>query len=419
MRNTWTRGSADPLVPRSADQPWQSGPFRLATKVSAPFSGSGTRIPQMRSPPENAPQRRTSLQDVARLAGVSAAAVSYVVTGRTSEVSARTSEKIELAIKELRYKRQRRGLSLKLNREFAIGLVVVDPNPSFLADPFTTQVATGLSKALMEPGFGLTVSGCSTHEDLARLMERPIGVDAYVIIASGSASDRERLYRLMGDVDLPLVVVQEDAPSGVRDACSVLQDDFGGAQILTRHLIERGTRHLLFAAPSCPWPAIERRERGIRAMLGDQGAFAKVECEEEDFDATASAIERYLESHPLPDAIMGANDQIAIAALRVLERRGTSVPEQVQVTGYNDFPFRNFIRPLLTTIRSAADEIGRSCAEAVLTRLDRGNFHERTIEHGVTLDIGGTTTPIIDPPVRASTPASKARRRPLAAKLPD
>ena len=125
---------------------------------------------------------------------------------------------------------------------------------------------------------------------------------------------------------------------------------------------------------------------------------------------------------------MGANDQIAIAALRVLEERGLVVPRDVQVTGYNDFPFRNFIRPLLTTVRSSAIEIGRSSAQAVLARLDKGTFLERTVEHGVTLDIGTTTSlargfpPAVSaqpaepirPPAAARTVGKPPKRRPRA-----
>ena len=350
--------------------------------------------------------RRTSLRDVAKLAGVSAAAVSYVVTGRTGEVGSQTLEKIELAIKELNYKPQRRGLSLKFNKEFAIGFVVVDPNPNFLADPFTTQIATGLSNALMEPGFGLTVIGCNGVDALDRLIRRPIGVDAFMVVASGPTEIREQLYCLLGSVDLPLVVVQEEAPASVTDACGILQDDFEGAQLLANHLVACGATRVLFVAPSCAWPAIERRERGIRSVLLDRASVVTVRCEEQDFEATFAAIDRYLGATPIPDAIVGANDQIAIAALRVLEQRGIVVPTTIQVTGYNDFPFRNFIRPLLTTVRSAANEIGRSCAQAILQRLSNEAFQHRVIKHGVTLDIGGTTLQL---------PAKSARRMPRSA----
>ena len=338
-----------------------------------------------------APSRRTSLQDVARSAGVSAAAVSYVVNGRTSEVSATTLERIELAIKTLKYKPQRRGLSLKLNREFAIGLIIVDPSPSFLADPFTTEVAAGLSNALTEPGYGLTVAGCRSLHDLQRFIRRPIGVDAFVVIASGHKDVRELCYRTVSDVDMPLVIVQEEVPSSVQDACGVFQDDFGGAQSLTRNLLARGARRFLFVAPSCTWPAIERREDGMRSVIPKTCSWTRITCEEQDFEATMAVVDRYLDREPHPDVIMAANDQIAIAAIRVLDRRGIGVPHEVQVTGYNDFPFRNFIQPLITTVKSAAKRIGESCAEAVLSRLDSGAFHKRDIMHPVTLDFGTTT----------------------------
>ena len=221
-----------------------------------------------------------------------------------------------------------------------------------------------------------------------------------MVLASGPAEVRERCYRLVGDLDIPLVILQEAAPTSVLDACAVIQDDVGGARDLTRHLLACGARRFLFVAPSCVWPAIQRRENGIRSMLPQDGSFVRIECEERDFHATMAAVDRFLSRHALPDVIMGGNDQIATAALRVLEQRGHLVPRDVQVTGYNDFPFRNFIRPLLTTVKSAANPIGQSCAQAVLSRLDAGSFQERLIDHRVTLELGTTT---------ATAPAPVAR----------
>ncbi len=334
---------------------------------------------------------RSSLQDVAKLAGVSAAAVSYVVNGRTGEVGAKTRSMIESAIKTLRYQPQRRGLSLKLNREFAIGLVIVDPNPNFLSDPFTTEVATGLSNALIEPGYGLTVRGCSSMEDFSRFLHRPIGVDAFVIITSGPKTTRDASYQLLSELHLPVIVVQDEPSYHLDDACAIYQDDVGGAQMLARHVIGQGAKRILFVAPSRNWPAIERRERGIRSVLAEACTFSKVTCDERDFAATAKAINQALDGVPLPDVIMGANDQIAIAALRVLDRRNIRVPDVVQVTGYNDFTFRNYVSPLLTTVKSNADEIGHCSATAILSRLDTGVFEKTAIQLPVALDIGETT----------------------------
>ncbi|KXV05837.1 hypothetical protein CR51_12395 [Caballeronia megalochromosomata] len=340
------------------------------------------------------PSARASLRDVAKVAGVSAAAVSYVVTGRTSEVGAETLARIEAAIKALKYQPQRRGLSLRFNREFAIGLIIVDTDPSFLADPFTTQIASGLSNALVDPGYGLTVTGCRTVGDLEKLLRRPIGVDAFVVICSGPKEVRERAYQMLSDVNLPTVIVQDHVPENINDACSITQDDFGGGSMLTRHLIDRGARNLLFVSPARKWPAIERRQAGIEAALTEHALLSRVECNEEDFEDAMTAIERALDKAPLPDAIMGANDQIAIAALRVTKRRGIRVPQQVQVTGYNDFSFRNYATPLLTTVSSSASEIGGKCAEVILTRLEVGAFSEPSIQLPVTFRMGESTSSV-------------------------
>ncbi len=340
-----------------------------------------------------APFRRPSLQDVAKLAGVSAAAVSYVVNGRTGEVGANTLERIQAAIKTLRYQPQRRGLSLRFNREFAIGLVIVDPNPNFLSDPFTNQIATGLSNTLIEPGYGLTVTGCSSIEKLKRLLLRPIGVDAFVVVASGPAQARVEAYQTLSDANLPVVIVQDTAPTGIADGCALMQDDHGGARSLTRHLLNCGARRFLFVAPSTDWPAVERREAGILSALPKKCSFSRIGCDEHDFGATAAAVGQALDRTPLPDAIMGANDQIGIAALRALDRRKVAVPMEVQVTGYNDFAFRSYMTPLLTTITSNALELGRRCATAILKRLDSGSFEEREVTLPVKLSVGGTTVP--------------------------
>ena len=333
---------------------------------------------------------RPSLQDVAKLAGVSAAAVSYVVNGRTNEVGPKTLQKIKEAIKTLKYQPQRRGLSLRFNREFAIGLIIVDPNPNFLSDPFTTEIATGLSNALVSPGYGLTVTGCASVQDLAKLLKRPIGVDAFVVHASGDVAAREHIYGLLSDINLPVVVIQDDQPLSTADSFSIRQDDFNGATMLAQHLLKNGAKRYLFVAPACNWPAIERREAGIRSVLSPDCDFLKVLCDEHDFVATAAAVDHALDHYP-PDAIMGANDQIAIAALSILQRRGFHVPHDIQVTGYNDFAFRNYVTPLLTTIKSRASDIGRDCATAILARLEVGAFATKTAVLSVALDLGGTT----------------------------
>jgi len=71
----------------------------------------------------------------------------------------------------------------------------------------------------------------------------------------------------------------------------------------------------------------------------------------EDFDSTQAAVAAYLDHHPLPGAIVGANDRLAIAAMSLLESRGIAVPGEVRVTGFNGFESRRYARPLITTVK--------------------------------------------------------------------
>ncbi len=188
-------------------------------------------------------------------------------------------------------------------------------------------------------------------------------------------------------------MVQEEAPAAIDDACGVLQDDFSGASELARHLTDRGARRIVWLAPQRGWPAIERRVTAIRSGLPKGATLSEATCDELDFQGTVAAVDRILGSGPPPDAIMGANDQIAIAALHALRRRKLRVPRDVQVTGYNNFAFRNFATPLLTTVTSCATDIGYRAAQAMLARLDSGAFRERRIELPVQLTFGETTHP--------------------------
>src|SRR3712207_4832973 len=91
--------------------------------------------------------RPPTLRDVAARANVSVMSVSNVINGQTARVREETRQRILSAIEELGYRPQRRGRSLRMQREFAIGFTIVHPDRRFLDDPYITEVAAGMSNA--------------------------------------------------------------------------------------------------------------------------------------------------------------------------------------------------------------------------------------------------------------------------------
>jgi LacI family transcriptional regulator len=103
------------------------------------------------------------------------------------------------------------------------------------------------------------------------------------------------------------------------------------------------------------------------------------------------ALDGHAQRNEIPDAVMGANDQIGIAAMKWLRRKDLRVPDDVLVTGYNAFEFWNYSDPVLTTVHSPAYEMGARGGEAILERLKSGKFDRRDEVLPVSLQVGGST----------------------------
>ena len=156
-------------------------------------------------------------------------------------------------------------------------------------------------------------------------------------------------------------------------------------------MLEHGAKSFLFVCPNRPWPATERREAGMRTVLDKQYPLTRIECKEQNHGATLGAIGQALDQGLHPDAIMGGNDRIAIAALKALARRKIGVRKQIKVMGFNNFEFRNYADPALATVTSAANRIGQAVADTLLARFDAGRFRRKQIALPVSLVLGETT----------------------------
>ena len=104
--------------------------------------------------------------------------------------------------------------------------------------------------------------------------------------------------------------------------------------------------------------------------------------------ATLSA---YLTTHAKPDAVACANDQMGIAAMQALESHRLKIPDDVMVTGFNGFEYRRYAKPLLTSIKSSARQLGIAAAEILIERVENGAFKTNEILLPTSLLLGDST----------------------------
>ena len=116
-----------------------------------------------------------------------------------------------------------------------------------------------------------------------------------------------------------------------------------------------------------------------------------IESASESFADVQSAVARYLAANPPPEAVIGANDPVATAAMLYFMDHGARVPEDVRIVGFNGFEAHRYSRPRLTTVVSAAYALGERAGEAMLARLKEGAFASRDEVLPVQFDPGATT----------------------------
>jgi LacI family transcriptional regulator len=322
-------------------------------------------------------EKKITHREVAARAGVTAMTVSNVLNGRGA-VGDETRARVLQAAESLHYRPHAVARRLRTRRFHALGMLVLDDAPDYLSDPFTTQIVAGLGNFATENGNSLVLQGVrhATMEQAPLLAQ--LETDGVCALLSGDAAERAALVERLRTLRVPLVLFQE--PAGPGDMCAIRQDDRGGAAELAALVARKGARRIMMLLPRVEWPAMVAREAGAREAAAAHGAaLLAVRCADEGFDATQAALRDAIAAHGLPDAILGGNDRMAIAALKLLERDGIRVPQQVLVTGFNGFDVARYSSPALTTMRSPAYEMGWRGGEALLARLAAGRFAEKEI----------------------------------------
>lgn len=168
--------------------------------------------------------------------------------------------------------------------------------------------------------------------------------------------------------ELPTASIGEPLPKALH--LEVRQD---GQGLLVDHLIQvHGCRRIGFIAGPASNPDANARKAEYRASLERNGLeYRESLVEAADFMSSRvpEALSRLLERHPDLDALVAANDPMAIAACRELARRGIGVPRQIKVVGYDDIDEAHHQAPALTTVRAPIFHIGAHAVECSLEQL--------------------------------------------------
>jgi LacI family transcriptional regulator len=335
-----------------------------------------------------------TLREVALRAEVSVTTVSNVVNKKFELMAPDTRSRVEAAIRELKYRVNATGRSLRSSANMGIAFIVLDECDSFLRDPFSAEIVSGLTNSLAEKYLKLSIQRIDPNKLEDSPLFSTLDAAGLCINLQGSRSQRRKALNRISTLSLPIALIEDDPAHGISDLCNIRQDDYGGGNMLARHLRKRGAKSILFVRQKVSWSSIDGRDAGISAVFGAERGLTMQRLEVDHMQPLAQIerdLPRYIDEHGTPDAIMGANDQIAAACIKVLLQRGLNVPKDIAVTGFNGFEVFDLLPYRITTIRSAAYELGFRAGQELAERLRFGAFRSSEIALSVSLRLGETT----------------------------
>lgn len=324
--------------------------------------------------PENI-RRVPTLRDVAVEAGVSVMTVSNVINGKFSSMSESTRERIERAVARLGYRPRVAARGLRLSRNFSVGMIIADESDHFLADPFTSHLVAGLSNALSEIGVGTMVHRIDPVDYRKSFMMQSLSTDAVCVLTAGPKPVRRQILRDLLPLRVPTIVFQENQPVEGFPATRIVMDDRSGAERIGALVAKGGVRRALILTKSNTRPALEERERGFVAGLRtgkERVQVSVLKCGQGTLPEIDRQIIPCLDGRRPADVVLACNDQMALAAIQVLARKGIRVPEDMKVAGFNGFEFAQLAAPRLTTFRAPAYEMGEMAAKLLMDHLEKG-----------------------------------------------
>jgi DNA-binding LacI/PurR family transcriptional regulator len=306
--------------------------------------------------------RRTTVADVARLAGVSAMTVSNVLNAphRVSEPTVRT---VRAAIDELGYIPNHAARALSSGRSQVIGLPVYfedEENPGL--GGFLHGLLGGLVKAAALSGYGVHVTTPTDGSTEIALYEKLIAarqVDAIVVLETMPHDERIEFLSLRR---FPFVAFGRTGPT--HRQCWVDVDNETSMAGIAQHLRSTGRKRAVYLATDSALPWVHQRQDGFVREFPSTvvRSFGSLE-------AVAAYVEESGSETGTPDVFVADNDAFAVVAMRSLQRRGIAVGEDVAVTGFNDFPFASMLDTPLTTARIPLRDIATCLFDRALREM--------------------------------------------------
>jgi LacI family transcriptional regulator len=313
-------------------------------------------------------EKRLTIRDVAKAAGVSTQTISRVINERP-DVADETRAHVQKIISELGYAPNVIARSLSRGRSNTLGVI------GYGLEYFgSTSVLRGIERKANELGYSLLLSLIDRVEParVEQIIHELLShqVEGLIWAVPGNITTSDWLNGKFSQVQIPLV--QLNRSKSENELIAAMDNRLGG-RLAAQHLLDQGYQRVgIITGPPHWWEAVER-EAGWREVLTENG-FDNLEALKVNGDWNATSgdvgLQTLMTQTPGIDAIFVCNDQMALGALQAARRLGLQVPEDLGIVGFDDIPESAYFYPPLTTVRQNTRKLGALAVERIKALID-------------------------------------------------
>lgn len=332
--------------------------------------------------------RPATLTQVARLAGVSLTTASKALNGR-DRISDVTRKRVLRAARDLSYAPNLVAKSLVSGRSSIIGVLLRNP----MVQRFAMPLVIGAQSVLEQREFSAIIADArgmvERLADLAVLL-RQHNVDGLLIVGD----NQDKTPSISSLVKIPCVYVYGSTTQR-RDIVHLV-DDFAGAVTILNHLVEGGRTRIAHITGPRQASAVQQRVLGVHHALEEHGMHLTGNIVYGTWSQrwARQAASEVLAATPDVDAIACGSDQIAAAVLEAVVATGRKVPDDVAITGYDNWPvFALEVEPALTTFDMELERLGAAAVNDLFAMIGGSQVGSGNRHHEGTLVVRGSTDP--------------------------
>ncbi len=313
-------------------------------------------------------RRAVTLDDIARLAGLSRSSVSAVINGK--KVRESTRRRVLECIRQTDY--QAGVISRALLTELSEMVIVLVSGKNSV---YSNMVATGINQVLKKGYYVLYHNvGLENEEDVESIKVLQEYRPAGYLLLRGAEGLNAQLAKIIARENIPFVII---GMLGTVDAFAVGVDESRAMESLTDFVLQKGHQRLAYLSGPPFSPASQARKMGFLASLVKNGlpmenvVFGQTQSDANSGYHAARAL--LTATRPRPTAILCFNDMTALGVYKAAAELNLQIPEDISVAGFDGLDLGEYVLPPLTTVSIRPERLGRQSAELLLSILRTGS----------------------------------------------